>query len=378
MAIWRANEAGATPFSSRFMKLASYGGHSDTVMRLCWSPDGATVASGSSDGTVQIWRLNDHILSLSSDTTTSHAVNTGFAGTKRLACLQGHAEEVYACEWLSAYSGDTGADNNTLLSASGQDLYLWDVEREQILSRIGPPPIASEANVPDRWKPGHIFGIACQRGGPLIAGACSDGRIRFWARSNDNKQVAPYSTTPWKTAMISDCAFSTDGNIFAATAKDGGVLVLDMRTGHVLLHNVITSADDPNDDFQSRPCSLYSCELKMIADRLILIASSSLGKVVLIDVESGQIRFLNTCQGLRCQRFGLVASQQPALLTATLSEDEKVLAAAGECLLVDEEDERDFLMRNSELKRKEIAAGFSTTSAPPAKQKWSPIHTWKL
>ncbi|HEY4387382.1 MAG TPA: WD40 repeat domain-containing protein, partial [Ktedonobacteraceae bacterium] len=36
--------------------LSSYTGHSDNIFALDWSPDGRTIASGSRDNTVQIWR----------------------------------------------------------------------------------------------------------------------------------------------------------------------------------------------------------------------------------------------------------------------------------------------------------------------------------
>jgi WD40 repeat protein len=36
-------------------RLATYHGHTDAVFAVAWSPDGKRIASGSKDGTIQVW-----------------------------------------------------------------------------------------------------------------------------------------------------------------------------------------------------------------------------------------------------------------------------------------------------------------------------------
>jgi WD40 repeat protein len=36
--------------------IVTYTGHTDSVERVAWSPDGTMIASASVDGTVQVWR----------------------------------------------------------------------------------------------------------------------------------------------------------------------------------------------------------------------------------------------------------------------------------------------------------------------------------
>src|SRR5204862_42392 len=45
--------------TSHSSSLYTYRGHSDTVDAVAWSPDGRRIASGSSDGTAQVWNAAD-------------------------------------------------------------------------------------------------------------------------------------------------------------------------------------------------------------------------------------------------------------------------------------------------------------------------------
>lgn len=62
------------------------------------------------------------------------------------------------------------------------------------------PPAAHAAPfhpVPERWRPGYLFGVAAQPDGPLLGAACSDGRLRLWARQGGDGSIHPLCTLPW-------------------------------------------------------------------------------------------------------------------------------------------------------------------------------------
>ena len=58
------------------------------------------------------------------------------------------------------------------------------------------------AAVPERWQPGYLFGVAAQPDGPLLGAACSDGRLRLWAREGGDSALSPLCTLPWNQVRL--------------------------------------------------------------------------------------------------------------------------------------------------------------------------------
>lgn len=66
--------------------------------------------------------------------------------------------------------------------------------------RTAIPSVAAAHAVPERWRPGYLFGVKAQADGPLIGAACSDGRLRLWAREGGDSALSPLCTLPWNQA----------------------------------------------------------------------------------------------------------------------------------------------------------------------------------
>ncbi|BDA49586.1 probable WD repeat and SOCS box-containing protein 1 [Coccomyxa sp. Obi] len=211
--IWQQSEDGGD-----FKQVSSFHGHTDSVLRVNWSPDGQLLASGSADTTVRLWRFE----------ASEDSVAVPRYGAEEAGCLEGHPEEVYGCEFVSG-----GGNSLQLATGSSENVYLWDVATATRLSEAGPPSdlrdIAGGGSIPERWQPGYVFSLAAQpEGGKLMAACCSDGSVRAWAHESDG--LSPVTGVRLHNAMGSAAAWHADGHRIAATFIDGSISVLDVRT----------------------------------------------------------------------------------------------------------------------------------------------------
>ena len=112
-------------------------GHSNGVLSVAFSPDGKTIASGSSDNTIKLWNLEG----------------------KELRTLTGHSNWV----WSVAFS----PDGKTIASGSyDKSIKLWNLEGKQL-----------------RTLTGHskgVLSVAFSPDGKTIASGSSDKSIKLW------------------------------------------------------------------------------------------------------------------------------------------------------------------------------------------------------
>ncbi|PSC76521.1 DNA-binding isoform A [Micractinium conductrix] len=344
--VWLRQQGGST--SGRYMQVACFQGHTDSVMRAAWSSDGRMVATGSSNGVVCLWQPVEAALTARR--------NLGHAGVRQLGALEGHPEEVYACLFLPPTSSSSdggsasssgGATPQRLVTASGESLFLWDVATQRQLQQVAPapPPQAAageEYQVPERWRAGYLFGLAVQPDGPLLGAACSDGRLRLWSRDGGDASLSPLCTLPWNQAMGADCCFGL-GGLFCAVSKDGSVVMMDVRQGACLQHLKLETP-------------LLSCTL---------LPDGSGGQCLAAAGADGGVHFVDVTSGKVASLFPEEGPERP-LLCATLSADGSTLAASGEAVVLGEHD-----LPAGETQ--EAAAAPGHQRAP----KWSPIHVWQ-
>ena len=151
------------------------------VTSLLFSPDGRTLAAGSSQGRVRLWDLAE--------------------GTYTAASASGHENVVQALSFSS--------DGATLASGSSNRVNLWDVARG-----------ANIRTLQSDWA--HCVDLSPD--GTLFAAGHQDGRIRLWQVATGN----PLAALEGHSHIVSRLVFSPDGGILASSSQDGTVLLWDV------------------------------------------------------------------------------------------------------------------------------------------------------
>ena len=119
-------------------------GHDSDVVSLHFSPDGALLASGSTDGTVKIW-----------DLASSTAVRTLFGD-----------EPEYSHPAISSVAF---SPNCRFVAVGSMDtvVRIWDTQRDYVLERLE-----------GHW--GYVYGLAWMPDGKALVTGALDATVKYW------------------------------------------------------------------------------------------------------------------------------------------------------------------------------------------------------
>ncbi|MFM9265081.1 serine/threonine-protein kinase [Tychonema sp. BBK16] len=164
-------------------------GHSNAVTSVAFSPDGATLASGSEDKTIEMWKLE-----------------TG----KRWYTLTGHSD------WVTcvAFSPD-----GATLASGGRDkmIHIWDLNK-------------------GKWwyaLTGHsdrVSAVAFSPNGQVLASGSRDKTLRVWNLSKGRQMSALIGHAEGVEAV----AFSPNGEFLASGSRDKTLQLWDWQAGRSL------------------------------------------------------------------------------------------------------------------------------------------------
>ena len=186
--------------------LATLEGHTGEILNLKFSPDHATLASGSDDGTIRLW-----------DTATG----------QHKATLEGHTWGVTSLAFSK--------DSSTLASAADTEVWVWDVA-------TGHRKAAFDEHTDE------VTGIALNANGTVLASSSLDTTVRVWNVVNGthsftlehSKAVIDVDLNPRgrTVASVSDAVYLWDATSGKEKGKISGSNVLSLAfssTGRTLV-----------------------------------------------------------------------------------------------------------------------------------------------
>jgi WD40 repeat protein len=221
-------------------------GHSNSVNSLQFSPDGKTLASGSSDNTIKIWDVNTGNLKT---TLTGHSdivvsvqfspvgfslpsgigqylasgswdstikiwdVNTGNLKTT----LTGHSSGVTSVQFSPVGVSLPSGIGQSLASGSyDQTIKIWDVKTGNLKATL-----TGHSN--------NVNSVQFSPDGKTLASGSWDQTIKIWDVKTKNLKA----TLTGHYNSVNSVQFSPDGQYLASGSKDDTIKIWDVKTGNL-------------------------------------------------------------------------------------------------------------------------------------------------
>jgi len=192
-----------TALTSVGTRLLTYNGHSQDVFAVAWLPNSRRIASGSLDGTVQIW-----------DAATG----------AKLLNHRGHPDLMYDIA--------LSPNGRCIALASGRKVQIQDVATGRHLYTYS-------------GHSGSVWTVAWSPNGKRIASGSLDGTVQIWDASTGAKLL----NHPGYSGFMHDIAWSPDSKCIASGSPvqiwdaNTGATILATRDRFTLLYSVVWSPD---------------------------------------------------------------------------------------------------------------------------------------
>lgn len=293
-------------------------GTGSAVGSLAFSPRGAYLATGSDDGTVQVWntatrrRVSEPLSAGASASTV-----LGFRGSGSLVTYASAAQLWDAANGTEigvpfAFTSGFSPPARNVAPSSSAGLVALSADGSALvtiggggLTQLWNPATEQPAGTPFTTT-GGVTALALSRGGKTLAAVRDGGAVTLWNTATRRPRGSPL---PAGSAGGGDPVFSPGGKMLATISAGGTARVWDAATGQE--SGAPFTADTP---LSCSPAA--GCVLAFSPDGRLLAAGDSNGTIVIWNVATGQ------------QVGGSLASGAPADALA-FSPDGVALAAGG-------------------------------------------------
>ncbi|MGK7872108.1 MAG: NB-ARC domain-containing protein [Xenococcaceae cyanobacterium] len=206
-------------------------GHAGWVHSVIFSPDGRMLCSGSSDQTVKLWNVSDgkclktllghnqrvRSVAFSPDGTTL-ASGSGDCTVRLWDVNSGQCLKIFSGHGSWIWSVTFAPDGQTLASGSeDRTVKIWDVRTGECLQTLLGH---------SRW----VRTVAFSPNGQILASGSGDRTVKLWNVHDGSEAIA----LKGHTQRLRSVTFSPDGSMLASGAGDHTVKLWDCRTGRCL------------------------------------------------------------------------------------------------------------------------------------------------
>ena len=208
-------------------------GHTDAVISVMFSPNGASFASGSWDGTVRLWdaeqkvtvaTLPEHTASLAYSPNGSMLASLSWDSTVKLWNTD-TGTHIATLEEIGEDTGSLAYSPNGQTLASGSwdgTVTLWDIETKTSIAAY-----QAHADL--------VTSLAYSPDGQALASGSWDATVNLWSvvAAESIVRLEPELNLWDQPAAISSVAYSPDGKILASGAWNGITLWHDVSKGSI-------------------------------------------------------------------------------------------------------------------------------------------------